>query len=257
MPNIILDLEVDRVDLVDEGANSAAHIKLYKRKEPVSTMLTYDEIIAKMKPEHAKVITEAVNKAKLEVPADTKTALDEAVNKSKDLETKLEAASKQLENAEVAKSKSEPDFEEVMKGLDPSLQEVFKSMKMQKEAAEAVAKQAAEKAIEEEAIAKAKDLKSLPVEEAKLVDVLKGISPEVHEILKAANKAIEDGGLFEEVGKSKGNDTTSTTDDAWSKIEKAADKIVEEQKVTKAKAITEAIKANPELYREYLKGGAN
>ena len=33
MPYELKDLVIDRVDLVDEGANSAAFIELYKRKE--------------------------------------------------------------------------------------------------------------------------------------------------------------------------------------------------------------------------------
>lgn len=262
MPNIILDLMVDRVDLVDEGANSEAFIRLYKRKEQENAM-TVEEILAKMKPEHAKVIQESIEKAKSDLEAATKkveltegelakakSALGEAEGKVTDL----------TEQVNKSKDKSEePSFEEVLKSLDPSVQEVMKSLKAQKDAAEEVARQAAEKAATEEAVAKAKDLKSLPVEEDKLVEVLKSASPEVLEILKAANKAVEDGGLFEEVGKSKDNATqvSGSANDAWDKIEKAADKISEEQKVTKAKAIGIAVKENPDLYREYLKGGAN
>lgn len=256
MPNLILDLMVDRVDLVDEGANSAAFIKLYKRKENEQAM-TLDEILAKMKPEHAEVIKSEISKAKEEVPAETEAELNDLKTKNEEMTEEVAKAKKDLEEVKVAKSKDkEPDFEEVMKNLDPSVQEVFKSLKAQKDAAETVARAAAEEKLTTEAVAKAKELKSLPIEEAKLVEVMKGISPEVHEILKAANKAIEDGGLFEEVGKSKPNAGEGASS-AWEKIEKKAAEIETEKKVTKAKAITMAIQENPDLYREYLKGGAN
>lgn len=254
MPNLILELQVDRVDLVDEGANSAAFIKMYKRKEPKHVM-GIEEIIAKMKPEHAEVINDAIAKAKDEVPEKTQAELDAAKKEKEAAEEEVKKFKKELEDVEIAKSKSaEPDFEEVMKSLDPSVQEVFKSMKIQKEAAEEVARQAADKSLVDEAVAKAKALKSLPVEEATLVDVLKGISPEVHEVLKAANKAIEDGGLFEEVGKAKGSNL-GNANEAWDKIEKSAKALQESEKISYEAAITKSIKENPDLYREYLKGG--
>lgn len=258
MPNILLDLHVDRVDLVDEGANSHSYIKLYKRKETDSTM-TFEEIIAKMKPEHATVINEAIAKAKQEVPEETQKELE---GTKKELETKsTELKDKDAELEEVKKSKpketDEPDFEEVMKSLDPSVQKMFADLQSQKIAAEEVAKRAAEEKINQEAIAKAKDFKALPVEEAELVTVLKSASPEVMNILAAANKAISESSVFEEVGKSKGKDVSTSAEEAWDKIEKKAKVLEDEHKVSKQRAISMAVKENPELYKEYLEGGAN
>lgn len=262
MLNLIIDLEIDRVDLVDEGANSAAFIKLYKRKEQEPTM-TLEEILAKMKPEHAKVIQDELVKAK--------QAADNAEVARQAAEQKLQAVSEELEKAKadykaateelesITKSKNDgqqPNFEEVIKGLDPTVQELFKSLKAQKEAAEELARQAAEEKRTQEVLAKAKELKALPVEESKLVEVMKGITPEVYEILKAANKALEDAGLFDEVGKSKTHNP-STGDEAWQQIEKKAEEIAAQENVSKAKAISIVIKRHPDLYREYLKGGAN
>lgn len=255
MPNLIIDLEVDRVDLVDEGANSAAFIKLYKRKEQ-EPIMTLEEILSKMKPEHAKVIQDELAKAKL--------AADNAEAAKQEAEQKLQAMSEELEKAKAATEKLEkskngdqqPDFEEVIKGLDPTVQELFKSLKAQKEAAEELARQAAEEKRTQEALAKAKELKALPVEETKLVEVMKGITPEIYEILKAANKALEDAGLLDEIGKSKTHNP-STSDEAWQQIEKKAEEIVAQENVSKAKAISLVIKRYPDLYREYLKGGAN
>lgn len=254
MPSLILDLNVDRVDLVGEGANSASFIRLYKGKETEQTM-ELEQILEKMKPEHSAVIQEAIAKAK-------EASTEEVAKAKKETEdAKAEAVKKQEEldslNEEVKKSKTsgEPTHEDIIKGLDPAVQEIFKSMRSQKEAAEQVARDAAEQAATDEAIAKAKDLKALPVEEAELVNVLKGLSPEVMAILKAANTAIEEGGIFSEVGKSKADSTSTSSGEAWDKIEKAAEKISDEQKVSKERATMLAVQDNPDLYREYLKGG--
>jgi len=250
VPNLLIDLVVDRVDLVDEGANSAAFIKLYKRKG-METGMDFNEIISKLKPEHAEIIQAEVAKAKAEVPAEVAAELSdtkEALEKSKaELEKIKEEVKKSKEPAQ------EENFEEVLKSLDPAVQKVFKSLQAQKEAAEQIAKQLTEQKEEEEAIKKAKALKALPVEEEKLVQVVKGISDDVYEILKSAAKVLEESDIFEEVGKGKGG-TDST--DAWSKIEKKADEIAKRDGITKEKAIGVVINENPELYKEYLSGGA-
>jgi len=250
VPNLLIDLVVDRVDLVDEGANSAAFIKLYKRKEMESSM-DFNEIISKLKPEHAEIIQAEIAKAKAEVPEEVAAELSdtkEALEKSKaELEKIKEEVEKSKEPAQ------EENFEEAIKSLDPAVQKVFKSLQAQKEAAEQVAKQLTEQKEEEEAIEKAKALKALPVEEEKLVQVVKGISDDVYEILKSAAKVLEESDIFEEVGKGKG---VAGSTDAWSKIEKKADEIAKRDGITKEKAIGVVINENPELYKEYLSGGA-
>lgn len=244
-----MDLVVDRVDLVDEGANSAAFIKLYKRKE-METGMDFNEIISKLKPEHAEIIQAELAKAKTEVP-------EEIAKELSDTKIELESTKTELEKfkEEVKKSKEpaqEESFEEVLKSLDPAVQKVFKSLQAQKEAAEQVAKQLKEQKEEEEAIAKAKSLKALPVEEEKLIQVVKGISDDVYEILKSAAKVLEESDIFEEVGKGKGD---ASTIDAWSKIEKKAKEVAKRDGITVEKAIGVVINENPELYKEYLSGG--
>ena len=240
MPNYYLDLEVNRIDLVNEGANSEAYIKLFKRKG--RSIMTFEEIIAKMKPEHAEVV-----KAKFaEVNSQIDTLTTDLVKTKEDL-TKV--------TDEVNKSKeTKPEgatTEEVIKGLDPKVQEIFKSITAQKEAAETIAKQLNDEKVEKAAIEKAKELKNIPVEEAKLVEVTKSVSPEVFEVLKAASDAI-DTNVLKSVGSS--NEGTSGAD-AWTQIEKKADTMAEAENITKQKAIAKVIKAEPKLYAEYLKGG--
>lgn len=274
MPQLIMKLNVNRVDLVDEGANSAAFIKMYKRKE-TNDIMELAEILSKMKPEHAAIINAEIAKAKADAGTDAgidagkcpvcnTTLVDgkcpTCEKKLTDADAAVKKANKETEEA-VAKlaAKDTNDNkddkvkdEEVMKNLDPAVQALFK--KMQETADEAVnkAKALEETNITNEAIAKAKSLSALPIEEAKLVTVLKSASPEVVEILKAANKCMEDSGIFSEIGKSKDGNAEG---DAWSKIEKKADELTKSERITKQSAIGRIIKENPDLYREYLNGG--
>ena len=260
MPKLLVDLTIDRVDLVDEGANSEAFIKIYKRR---NTEMNFEEIMKSLTDDQVAVITEELAKAKKEadtqcakVKADleletenAKTAMANEIAKAKsDAEASI---AKAKEEVELAKAKDTNNTEDIIKSLDPAVQAIFKSMEDKKIAAEAIAKQMKAEQEKEEAISKAKDLKSLPVEEAKLVEIVKSISPEVFDILKAANKLIEDS----EILKEKGNNSTGSNTDAWDKIEKAASEIAKRDSITKQKAITVVMKEQPELYKEYLKGG--
>ena len=250
VPNLLVDLVVDRVDLVDEGANSAAFIKLYKRKE-METSMDFNEIISKLKPEHAEIIQAEIAKAKAEVPVEVATELSDAKKALEETKAELEKIKEEMKKSK--EPAQEENFEEILKSLDPTVQNVFMSLKAQKEAAERVAKQLTEQKEEEEAIKKAKALKALQVEEEKLVQVVKGISDDVYEILKSAAKVLEESEIFKEIGKGKSG---ASSTDAWSKIEKKADEIAKRDGITKEKAIGIVINENPELYREYLSGGA-
>ena len=256
MPYLLDDLIVNRVDLVDEGANSAAFIELYKRKERGDTMELKD-IIAKMMPEHASVVQAEIDKLAEEVTK-TKESLVEATTERDAAKETLEAA-----NDELATAKSELealkangtafDEEETLKAMPEEARELFTKMKAQKDAAEEAVRKAKEAEAQAEAVAKAAELKALPIEQQKLVGVLKGASPELLEVLTTINAAV-DSSVLGEVGK---NNTGTVGTDAWDKIEAKAAEIVKAKGVSKAKAISLAVEENPDLYKEYLKGGAN
>lgn len=257
MPNLVVDLDVNRVDLVDEGACSAAFIELYKRKEK---HMDVKEILSKMKPEHAAVIEEAIGKAKTEAAtavSEKETAQSELTKAKEDLAAankEIETLkAKQKDEEEKKKNGSSFDEEETMKSMPEAAREMFAKMKAQKEAAEEELRKSKEAEIQSEAVAKAAQLKALPVETDKLVEVLKGCSPDLLDMLTTINTAIE-GTVLDEVGKSAGG---STGADAWSKIEAKAEEVAKRDGVTKQKAVSIAIKENPELYKEYLQGGAN
>lgn len=288
MPYLLEDLVVDRVDLVDEGANSAAFIELYKRKERSATM-DIKEILSKMKPEHSSVIQAELDKlsgnvakakedlAMVTTERDTamqdlekaKEDLNAANEDKKKVESELETLKASLpdecdcdgeadENGMCKvcgkpKKKAAFDEEETLKSMPAAARAVFIKMRTQKEAAEEEVRKAKEAEKHAEAVAKAAELKALPIETEKLVGVLKSCSADTVDVLTTINAAIE-GTVLGEVGKSNAG---SKGADAWSKIEAKADEIAKRDSVTKQKAVSIAIKENPELYKEYLQGGAN
>lgn len=288
MPYLLEDLVVDRVDLVDEGANSAAFIELYKRKERGATM-DIKEILSKMKPEHSSVIQAELDKLSgdvMKAKEDLATVTTERDTATQDLEKAKEDLKAANEDKEKAESELETlkasmpdecdcdgeadengmckvcgkpkkrvafDEEETLKSMPAAARAVFIKMRTQKEAAEEEVRKAKDAEAQAEAVAKAAELKALPIETDKLVGVLKNCSADMVDVLTTINAAIE-GTVLDEVGKSNAG---SKGADAWSKIEAKADEIAKRDSVTKQKAVSIAIKENPELYKEYLQGGAN
>lgn len=278
MPNLLEDLIVDRIDFVDEGSNSAAFIELYKRKE---NRMEFSEILSKLKPEHASVIQQKLEEAEAELQkskADLETANGTIAQQKTELEEATEALAKANAALKVYKEKEycECDGEadengickacgrakkstgfdeaEVIKAMPEAARAAFLKMRAQKEAAEEQVRKAAEEKAEAEAVAKAATMKSLPVEQSVLVGILKGCDQSIADVLSAAAAAI-DSAVLGEVGKAKPG-TSTATDDAWSKIESAAKDVATRDGVTIEKAISTVIKEKPELYKEYLNGGA-
>lgn len=268
MPNLVVDLIVDRVDLVEEGCNSAAFIELYKRRRTSDTM-TVQEILGDLKEDHAEVLKSKISEGDTAVAELAKAKEDLKVS-SDDLakaNEKIAELTKSLEEAEDAKKKAEEameakgtgfDEEEVIKGLSPEAAALVTMLKAKQTAAEDLLKSANEEKEKAEAIAKAASLKNLPVEQDKLVSLLKGASSDLIDVLTGINNAI-DVTVLNEVGTSKSGTGAKDQDAAWAKIENEADKIVKsaETTITKAAAIAKVIKEKPELYKEYLNGGAN
>lgn len=257
MPYILEDLVVDRVDFVDEGANSASFIELYKRKEQRNMDLNV--ILTKMKPEHAEVIQSALNANETEL-AKAKEDLATATNDLATANASLAAANEELAKAKAdlealqaatSTSGTENSEEELLKSMPQAARDLFVTLRTQKDAAEEELRKAKEAEKNAEAIAKAKELKSIPIEQDKLVGIIKSATPEMLDLLTTVNSAINST-VLTEVGK---NHTGSA--DAWSKIEAKAQDIAVAEGVSKERAVAKAIEANPELYREYLNGGAN
>lgn len=248
MPYELCDLTVDRVDIVDEGANSAAFITLYKRKEQTHTM-DVKEIIEKMNPEHAKVMQDELDRLNGEVTKaneSAKTANDSCKTKQEELDKLKDSGTAAF------------DETETMKSMPESVKTAYLKMKQQKDAAEEAIRKAKLAEDDAKAVAKATELKALPIAQDKLIGVLKGCSTEVIEVLTTIAAAV-DGVVLGEVGKNKGGSAgaSSTGNDAWDQIEAKAADIIKAKGISKAKAISQAVDENPDLYKKYLEGGAN
>lgn len=268
MSTLLTKLKIDRVDLVDEGADSAAFFEIYKRKE-LTTMTE------ETKTEEVNETETNVNKSADEVDTETKEEkvdkeaafsgeeqVSETVDKAMydELMAKfhaLESEATELRNAAVVRTeKAAFDEAEVLKSLSPEVQEYVAKMRIQKEAAEELLRKAKEAEAESAAIAKAKELSAIPADESTLVDVIKSADPKIVDLLTTINNAIE-ATVLTEVGKNKGEsgEAIATGDDAWDKIVSFAKNIQEERKISKEKAIAVTIEENPDLYANYIKQG--
>lgn len=273
MPYLLTDLKVNRVDFVEEGANSAAFIELYKRKESDLSM-TVEEIIAKLQPEHAAIVMKAFNDAKTSasdaavavatketalVKAQTNLAtaqaeLAKANTEKATLTTALEEASKAAKKAD-DDNKQPFDETEAFKSMPAEARVLLIKMRSEKTAAEEALKKAKDAEIHATAVAKAATLKSIPLPMDELVEAIKTCPPNVVGMFEVINASINET-IMQEVGKSL-EGTAITAQNAWDRIEKEADKVATRDSISKQRAIAVVIQEQPALYKEYLKGGAN
>lgn len=258
MPTKLKNLIITKVALVDEGSCSAADIKLYKRKEGGNVnMLTFDEVVKSLPAEQQTVITEAVVKAKAELPTGAMSAED--ATKTRAQMMAAEARAKKAEE-EMAKSKTPAagdSVEDILKrdDLDPVMKATFTAIYNEAQVQKGLIQKMKEEQENATIIAKASGLEHLPEKDTKVIEFLKsikGVDGAVDAaigILKSAEDLIAKGAAFTEIGS---GSAAGSTNDAWAKIEKMADEMVKTQTITKAKAITDVIKQKPELYKAYM-----
>ncbi len=229
--------------------------------------MDFKAIIEKMTQEHAAVVQGEIDRLNGEVTkastllatvtAEKDTVVQDLAKAKDDLKTandNLACAKSELDTLKAGGAAF--DEEEILKAMPEAAKTVYLKMKAQKEAAEETVRKAKETEEEAQAIAKAANLKALPIEQTKLVGILKNCSKELFDVLTSVNAAME-GVVLGEVGKSRPGAASASSDAAWSKIEAKADDIIKSKGVSKAKAIAQAVEENPDLYKEYLKGGAN
>ena len=261
MANKLTNLVITKVALVDEGSCSAAHIKLYKRKE--DSVMNFEEILKSLTPEQQAVVEKAMEECKAagmeEGKKAQKTTMDEMEKKC----GKLQKAKEDLE-AEVAKLKNPQGTsdEEILKNVDPAIKAIIEKSRNEAAAATAAVKKMKEEADHKEALAKAKEMPNLGTDVEKLANtlqVLKGKDEKVYNdmlnILKAADAKLADGVDLGEHGTSvtKGKeDVIKSADAAWAAIEQAATEITKSKNCSKESAISQVINDQPELYNAYL-----
>lgn len=253
VPTELKRLKIDRVDLVPEGANSAAFVTLYKGKEMKS--MDASEILQKLKPEHAEVIQAELDRLAKERDEANK-ACEQAKKEAAEAQTQS-GNPEEDETKKVAEGTASFDEDETLtKGLDPQVVAFIDQLKKQKAAAEEVAKEAIAKERHANAVTKAAELKALPIEESQLVAFIEKSNAETVDLLSAIAKGIESTVLSEE-GSNTSQTFTKSSSAAWEKIEKEAQRLASERGVTVAKATGMVISEQPKLYKEYLEGGAN
>lgn len=242
----LVDLEYNRVDLVKEGANSQAHIKLFKSRG--GSTMDLEKLLASLKPEHAEIV---------------KTALKEAEDKVAQAEQVAKEATDKLKEAEEKAAPEGNTEEEILKSVkDPAVRALLETQIAKTRAAEEEVRKAREAEVNREAISKAKEVPGVGADEETLAGIykkLKNIDADLCEqvfgVFKSASALINDAGAFTTTGKDAPGAQYSAADEeaAWGAIEKAADAIVAKEGISKSAAVTKAIKENPALYEQYLK----
>lgn len=274
------DLDVLEVSLVPKGANKRKFLLLKSDQnlEGDESMKEVIEQILKSELQEEDKITEELQKANLsekavsaakgalrilsafkkEFPKDFIGTLSKLSGYDLPAQKEEEKAKKKEEDPKPAiKEDGTPVYELIPDKLKPMVEKLCKSQEdavKKSNELEKILKEEREKRLIKEFIAKASEFKKLPINAEEFGLVMKEFSeraPEAYEklesILKATDKAIEDGNLF----KSMGTDQTPE-DNIMSKVEKAAsEKMKANDKLTKEQAITEVLKENPELYEKY------
>ncbi|MGL5717309.1 MAG: hypothetical protein ACRCX2_30130 [Paraclostridium sp.] len=249
MATQLKEITLTKIALCAQGANSEAHIQLFKNQEGGPKVMNYEELRKSLTEDQLKILDDEIAKAKCDAKAE---GMKEGKEEGKK-EGKVEA------EAELNKSTGKMTEEELLKSMDPGMAEMYKSMKAQKEAAEALAKSALEEKIENDAIAKTSVLKSLPGEASEIKELYKSlmntdskIANQVIDILSKANSAIEESELLKSKGSDAEGSTIGSSESAWSEIEKAATDMAKSEKISIAKATDKVIKENPALYKKYI-----
>lgn len=151
-----------------------------------------------------------------------------------------------------------------LSSVPKEMRAIIEALWKQAEKAETLAKELkAEKQlrIKKEFEEKAAQFDNLPITTEELGHILRVFSEKAKEeyeklerLLMAVNEALEQSALFKEVGSSH----FSVGGDAWSKVEKMAESLIQkEQGLTKEKAIAKIFEMNPKLYEEYLREKIN
>lgn len=268
----LVDTEIPRVDVVDAGANLTKRFPIWKglkmtHKEMIVKFLeTPSQDEAKVE-EYKKTLSEPARAAfeavfrtlagfRDEIPGDMIKKMAEALN----LEAPEAPVAPVVVPVEPPKTPDKKDDELMTEDIKKALEArdtVNKALSDKLETVTKALETERDIRVMNEWIGKCeKNLSHYPgksmTEMAKVLKALAVVDPKLadaqFETMKSASEAIKKGALLDEQGKSGSGDTGTVMD----KIEKAAIEIMKTDKVTHPVAVTKALDANPDLYREYL-----
>lgn len=229
----LVDLSLDAVALCNQGANTRADILLCKRKEKTVMPQTFEELMKGLEPDAAALVTKHING----LQATDQTTISQ-------LQSKIAELEKSVQQTPLPAAQQE----DVFKGASPAMLAEIEKMRNALQSMQ-------EQQLADLAEKRYQACKSIPVEEAKLKDVLKSASPAMLEVLKAAAAAIEKG-LMQPKGSEVDGfmQTPGSANAAYGALETAAKAIMTAKSVTFEAAFTEACTQNPDLYKKYVEG---
>lgn len=290
--NILTDMEISEISLVDEPANEAARVVIFKRKDndmtqptgygpdnPVPMALIAGAVLAAIENLAPNIVEKAMAEGFSADPGAAKAAatiLQETV-------MDLEAVTKALEAAEEKQAKLEKslaDAEAVIRAKDEIIkakdEEIAKSKpapaaddeEIIKGLPEPIRKQLEEGRAAKEQLAKAMEAADLAESVAKARDLKVGNPEKVGELLlrvrkgtttaadaeqiEAVLKSAAEIGAKSPLFKSIGSAEGVPGDDPEAVLKAKADEIVKAKGITFAKAYDEALAANPDLYNAFI-----
>ena len=192
-----------------------------------------------------------------------KMSYDDMMKKIAELEDELDKAKKKLAKTKEEEMKKEDDITSLIKEAPEPIRKALEEM--EKSAADAkkrvteieeVLKAERSARADEEAVEKAKAWKYLGLEAEKvgpalrkLAEVDSDLAKSVEEALSSVNAQAESANIFAEIGKS----ANPATGNAYDQLTSLAKSATESKKgVTFEQAFSEAVLANPDLYKQYL-----
>jgi hypothetical protein len=246
-------MEFDEVSLVNRPANQLSKVVLFKSAEEPQMPHAKSKVDEETDDHHDE---DEEYKSKMKKGDEDAVTLPAEVYEYIEA---LESANSEMVDELTKMADFVESDEDIMKSADPAIVEIVKAAEERAEAAESIAKAERDFRLEREFVAKAETLDNLAVDAEEFGPVLKAAAEVLDEsvldavmtVLKAANDALGESGLFTEVGKS----SSFEGDNAIGSIEKAAARIREEDSgLTHAQAVAKAVEADPSLYTEYRRG---
>jgi hypothetical protein len=278
--NRLSDMEFDEVSLVNRPANQLSKVVLFKSDGPnpleeVEKMPGHDGKKKKYDEEEEMTSKDMHGDEKDDEEEDDESMKDRMArlrNMQKSDEAvdlpgevyeyieSLEAANAEMMDELTKMAEFVADEEtELLKSADPAIIEIVKAAEERAAAAEQIAKAERDFRLEREFVAKAAEFEHLSFDAEEFGPVLKAAAEVLEDnawdallgVLSAANEALGESSLFNEIGKASSFDN----DTSLGSIEKAAARLREaDSSLSHAQAVAKAVELEPSLYTDHLRG---
>ena len=290
MPNVLTDLDVAEVSLVKKPANKRAFL-LFKQldeggeervpdlKEKLIELITSEaplELEEKLEliegqeglteecREIVKEVVKVLRAYKADLPEDILEVIAELAElKLPERIVDQKPMAEEEEKIEIMAGFPRPikkaDGSYDLSGVPKEQRAIVEALWKQAERADQLAKELREEKelrIRKEFEERAKQFDNLPISAEELGRILQAFHEKAKEeydkierLLRAVNEALEQSEILKEFGSS----YNGSSGGAWTKIEKLAQGLIQKDaNLTKEKAISIVLEANPQLYAEYL-----